>query len=100
MDQVLQLCQLFKDLFQWSIGSKRFNLASHWEKIGASFQRICLKEIPFKDLMELTKGLNNNRNFGLLEEREVGIRENQETIQSIEEQLNQKDHTPIPSGSQ
>ncbi|MBW0530682.1 hypothetical protein O181_070397 [Austropuccinia psidii MF-1] len=30
MDQVLQLHQLLKDLFHWSMDKKRFNLASHW----------------------------------------------------------------------
>ncbi|MBW0561127.1 hypothetical protein O181_100842 [Austropuccinia psidii MF-1] len=40
-----------KDLFQWSIDNKRFNLASHWAELGASFQKICLQEIYFEDLM-------------------------------------------------
>ncbi|MBW0525781.1 hypothetical protein O181_065496 [Austropuccinia psidii MF-1] len=56
MDQVLQLHQLLKDLFQWSMDNKMFNLASHREELGASFQKICLKEIDFKDLMVITKG--------------------------------------------
>ncbi|MBW0556410.1 hypothetical protein O181_096125, partial [Austropuccinia psidii MF-1] len=51
MDQVLKLHQLLKDSFQWSMDNKRLNLASHWEELGASFQKICLKEIDFKDLM-------------------------------------------------
>ncbi|MBW0523389.1 hypothetical protein O181_063104 [Austropuccinia psidii MF-1] len=51
MDQVLQLHQLLKDIFQWSMDNKRFNLASHWEELGASFQKICLKEIDSKDVM-------------------------------------------------
>ncbi|MBW0468915.1 hypothetical protein O181_008630 [Austropuccinia psidii MF-1] len=55
MDQGLQLYQLLKDLFQWSMDNKRFNLESHWEELGASFQKICLKEISFKDLMVITK---------------------------------------------
>ncbi|MBW0489649.1 hypothetical protein O181_029364 [Austropuccinia psidii MF-1] len=49
IDQVLQLHQLLKDLLQWSLDNKRLNLASHWEEVEASWQRICLKEIPFKD---------------------------------------------------
>ncbi|MBW0532600.1 hypothetical protein O181_072315 [Austropuccinia psidii MF-1] len=61
MDQVLQLHQLLKELFQWSMDNKRFNLASHWAELGASFQRICLKEIDFKDLMVITKGWNPTR---------------------------------------
>ncbi|MBW0503601.1 hypothetical protein O181_043316 [Austropuccinia psidii MF-1] len=80
--------------------NKRFNLASHWEKLGESCQKICLKEIDFKDLMVITKGLNSTRQFRLLEERESKIRENQATIQAIEEQLTQTGHTQIPSGSQ
>ncbi|MBW0515870.1 hypothetical protein O181_055585 [Austropuccinia psidii MF-1] len=80
--------------------NKRFNLASHWVELRASCQRICLKEIPFKDLMLITKGWNPNRPFKLLEERETRIRENQATIQDIEEQLNQTEPTLIPSGSQ
>ncbi|MBW0466615.1 hypothetical protein O181_006330 [Austropuccinia psidii MF-1] len=31
--------------------NKRFNLASHWAELRESFQKICLKEIDFKDLM-------------------------------------------------
>ncbi|MBW0485624.1 hypothetical protein O181_025339 [Austropuccinia psidii MF-1] len=55
MGQVLQLHQLFKDLFQWSMDNKRFNLASHWAELGASCHRICLKAIDFRDLMEKTR---------------------------------------------
>ncbi|MBW0500050.1 hypothetical protein O181_039765 [Austropuccinia psidii MF-1] len=96
MDQFLQLHQLCKDLFQWSMDSKVFDIASNWEECGASFQKICLKEIPFKDLMEINKGWNPNRQFKILEERETRISENQYTIQAIEEQLNQKKPTLIP----
>ncbi|MBW0462179.1 hypothetical protein O181_001894 [Austropuccinia psidii MF-1] len=55
MDQVLKLHQLLKNLFQWSMDNKRFNLASHWEELGADFQKICLKEIPLKDPMVITQ---------------------------------------------
>ncbi|MBW0492265.1 hypothetical protein O181_031980 [Austropuccinia psidii MF-1] len=79
---------------------KRFNLASHWEELGASCQMICLKEIPFKDVMVINKGWNPNRQFKLLEERATRLRENQATIQAIEEQWNQTEPTLIPSGSQ
>ncbi|MBW0544704.1 hypothetical protein O181_084419, partial [Austropuccinia psidii MF-1] len=61
MDQVLQLHQLLKDLFQWRMDNKRFNLASHWAELGAGCQKICLKEIDFKDLMVITKGWNPTR---------------------------------------
>ncbi|MBW0474062.1 hypothetical protein O181_013777 [Austropuccinia psidii MF-1] len=48
-DQVLQLHQLLKDLFQWSMEHKRFNLvSSHWEELGESFQKLCLREMSFK----------------------------------------------------
>ncbi|MBW0504262.1 hypothetical protein O181_043977 [Austropuccinia psidii MF-1] len=100
MDQVLQLHQLFKDLFQWSMDNKRFNLAIHWEELGEGFQKICLEEIELKDLMVITKGWNSTIQFRLLEERETRIRENQAKIQAIEEQLTQTGHTQIPSGSQ
>ncbi|MBW0472463.1 hypothetical protein O181_012178 [Austropuccinia psidii MF-1] len=55
MDQVLQLHQLLKDLFQWSMDNKRFSLAFHWSGLGTSCQKICLKEIDFKDLMVTTR---------------------------------------------
>ncbi|MBW0484955.1 hypothetical protein O181_024670 [Austropuccinia psidii MF-1] len=100
MDQVLQIHQLLKYLFQWGMDNKRFNLESHWEELGASCQKICLKEIGFKDLMVITKGWNPTRKFRLLEVRANRIRENKATIQAIEEQLNQKGNTQIPSGSQ
>ncbi|MBW0475487.1 hypothetical protein O181_015202 [Austropuccinia psidii MF-1] len=100
MDQVLQLHQLLKDLFQWSMDNKRFNLASHRAELGESYQKICLKEIDFIDLMVITKGWNPTRQFRLLEVRENMIKENQATIQAIQEQLTQTGHTQIPSGSQ
>ncbi|MBW0547065.1 hypothetical protein O181_086780 [Austropuccinia psidii MF-1] len=100
MDQVLQLHQLLKDPFQLSMDNKRLNLASYWEELGASCEKICCRGIPFKDLMEITKGWNPTKKFRLLEERETRIRENQATIQAIEEQLNQTWPTLIPSGPQ
>ncbi|MBW0535243.1 hypothetical protein O181_074958 [Austropuccinia psidii MF-1] len=56
--------------------------------------------MDFKDLMVITKGWNPTRNFRLLEVRANRIRENQATIQGIEEQLTQKGNTQSPSGSQ
>ncbi|MBW0518436.1 hypothetical protein O181_058151 [Austropuccinia psidii MF-1] len=100
MDQVLQLHQLLKDLFQRRMDNKRFNLASNWAELGASCQKICLKEIDFKDLMIIAKGWNPTRQFRLLEARAQRIRENQATIQTIEEKLTQTGPTQIPSGSQ
>ncbi|MBW0578778.1 hypothetical protein O181_118493 [Austropuccinia psidii MF-1] len=100
MDQALQLHKLLKDLFQWSMDNKRFNLTYHWEELEESCQKICLKEIDFRDLMVITKGWNPTRKFRLLEVRANRIRENQATIQAIEEQLTQTGHTQIPSGSQ
>ncbi|MBW0532824.1 hypothetical protein O181_072539 [Austropuccinia psidii MF-1] len=100
MDQVLQLHQLLKDLFQWRMDNKRYNLASHWAELGASCQKICLKEVYFKDLMIITKGWNPTRQFRLLEVGANRISNNQATIQAIEEQLTQTGHIKIPSGSQ
>ncbi|MBW0529369.1 hypothetical protein O181_069084 [Austropuccinia psidii MF-1] len=73
-----------KAFFQWSMDNKRFNLASHWAELGASFQRIYLKEIDFKDLIVITKGWNSMRQFKLLEVRGNRIRDNQANIQAIE----------------
>ncbi|MBW0477611.1 hypothetical protein O181_017326 [Austropuccinia psidii MF-1] len=98
-DQALQLHQLLKDLFQWRLDNKRSNLACHWEELQASCQKICLREITFNGLMEITKGWKLTRKFRLLEEREPRIRENQATIQVIEEELNQTVPTLTPSGS-
>ncbi|MBW0554460.1 hypothetical protein O181_094175 [Austropuccinia psidii MF-1] len=75
--------------------NRRFNLDSHCEGLGESCQKIFLK-----DLMVITNGWNPNRKFKILEERESRIRENQSAIQEMEEQVNQKEHTLIPSGSQ
>ncbi|MBW0481386.1 hypothetical protein O181_021101 [Austropuccinia psidii MF-1] len=79
--------------------NKRFNLASHQEELGVGFQKIFLREISFKDFIEITKGWNFNKNFRIVGEREAKLRENQATIQAIEERWNQKDHTKNPSGS-
>ncbi|MBW0498195.1 hypothetical protein O181_037910 [Austropuccinia psidii MF-1] len=100
MDQVLWLHQLLKDLFQWSMDNKSFSLESHWEELGASCQKICLKEIDFKDLMIITKGWNTTRQFRPLKVRGNKIRKNQATIKAIEEQLTQTVHIQIHSGSQ
>ncbi|MBW0493141.1 hypothetical protein O181_032856 [Austropuccinia psidii MF-1] len=92
MDKVLQLHQLLKDLFKWSMDRKRLYLAYHWEELGESFQKIFLKEIDFKALIVNTKGWNPTRKFRLLEQRATRIRQNQVTIQAIEEQLTQTGH--------
>ncbi|MBW0493202.1 hypothetical protein O181_032917 [Austropuccinia psidii MF-1] len=100
MDQVLQLHQLLKDLFQCRMDNKSLNIAAHWEELGGSFQNIFLEEIDFKDLMVITKGWNSTRKFRLLEVKANRMRENQATIQAIEEQLTPTGHAQIPSGSQ
>ncbi|MBW0505758.1 hypothetical protein O181_045473 [Austropuccinia psidii MF-1] len=100
IDQVIQLHQLLKDLFQWSMDNKRFNLASHCAELEAIFQKVFPKEIDFRDPMVIPKGWNPTRQFRLLEVRANRIRVNQATIQAIEEQLTQTGHTQIPSGSQ
>ncbi|MBW0580436.1 hypothetical protein O181_120151 [Austropuccinia psidii MF-1] len=38
--------------------NKRFNMASHWAELRASFQKICLKEIDFKDLVDKGKSIH------------------------------------------
>ncbi|MBW0526549.1 hypothetical protein O181_066264 [Austropuccinia psidii MF-1] len=100
MNQELKFHQLLKDLFQLSTENKKFNMASNWEELGASLQNICLREISFIELMEITKGWNPNSKFKLLEERVAKIRENQATIQAIEEQWSQKENILTASGSQ
>ncbi|MBW0562983.1 hypothetical protein O181_102698 [Austropuccinia psidii MF-1] len=100
IDKALQLHQPVKDLFQWSMDNKRFNLASHWAELEASCKKICLKENNFKDLMIIRKSWNPIRKFRLLEARAQRIRENQAPIHAIEEQLTQTGPTQIPSGSQ
>ncbi|MBW0503749.1 hypothetical protein O181_043464 [Austropuccinia psidii MF-1] len=50
--------------------------------------------------MVITKGWNPTRQFRLLEVRANRMRDNQATIQAIEEQLKQTGNTQIPSGSQ
>ncbi|MBW0490265.1 hypothetical protein O181_029980 [Austropuccinia psidii MF-1] len=69
-------------------------------ELRASFQKICIKEIFFKDLMEITRGWNPTRQFRLPEERATRIMEDKATIQAIEEQLNQTGPNLISSGSQ
>ncbi|MBW0564526.1 hypothetical protein O181_104241 [Austropuccinia psidii MF-1] len=80
--------------------NKRYNLASHWAELGASFQKTFLKEMPFIVLMVIAKVWNPNRQFKLLEERETRVRVKQATLQAIEEQMNQTETNMIPSGSQ
>ncbi|MBW0493231.1 hypothetical protein O181_032946 [Austropuccinia psidii MF-1] len=89
-----------KIYFNGAWTTRGFDLASHWVELGASFQKICLKEIDFKDLMIITKGWNSTRQFRILEVRANRIRENQATIQALEEQPTQTGHNQIPSGSQ
>ncbi|MBW0483057.1 hypothetical protein O181_022772, partial [Austropuccinia psidii MF-1] len=74
MDQVLQLHQLLEELFQCGMYNKSFNLATHWAELGASFQKICLKDKDFKDLMVTTKGWNPTMQFRLLEATAQRIR--------------------------
>ncbi|MBW0575384.1 hypothetical protein O181_115099 [Austropuccinia psidii MF-1] len=97
MYQLLQIQQLVKDLFQWSMENKRFNLASNWEELRESYQKICLREMSFKEVVEITKSWNPNRKFKLLEERKAKIRDNKAKIQAIEEQWSQKENIHTPS---
>ncbi|MBW0548781.1 hypothetical protein O181_088496 [Austropuccinia psidii MF-1] len=100
MDEVLQLHHLLKDLFQWRMEIKRFNLASDLEELKAGCHMIYLEQIPFKYLMVIAKGLDPKRQFKILEEREARTRDNQATVQEIEGKLNPTQNTVIPSGSQ
>ncbi|MBW0532204.1 hypothetical protein O181_071919 [Austropuccinia psidii MF-1] len=75
IDQVLQLHQLLKYLFQRSLENKILNLASYWVELGASCQKVCVREISFKELMEITKDWNPSKELKLLEERAAKIRE-------------------------
>ncbi|MBW0460484.1 hypothetical protein O181_000199 [Austropuccinia psidii MF-1] len=99
MDQLLKLHKLLKDLFQQIIEHKRFNMDSHWAEKGEGWQKIFLREISFKELMEITKDWNSNRKFKLLEDREAKIRKNESTMQAIEEKWSQKENIMTPSGS-
>ncbi|MBW0553195.1 hypothetical protein O181_092910 [Austropuccinia psidii MF-1] len=45
--------------------NKRVNLAAHWAELGASFQKISLKEIDFKDLMVIPKDRAYSDSFRL-----------------------------------
>ncbi|MBW0478678.1 hypothetical protein O181_018393 [Austropuccinia psidii MF-1] len=62
------------------------------------------QEISQRDTLQRPYGnhqrLGSQQEFQILAEREARMRENQATIQAIEEQLNKKEHTLIPSGSQ
>ncbi|MBW0485792.1 hypothetical protein O181_025507 [Austropuccinia psidii MF-1] len=71
-------------------------LGRTWSK----FQEDMSQRDRIQRLMVITKSCNPTRQFRHLEERETRIRENQATIQAIEEQLNQTGHTQIPSCSQ
>ncbi|MBW0474998.1 hypothetical protein O181_014713 [Austropuccinia psidii MF-1] len=79
---------------------KNFNLASHWEELGARCKKICHREMSFKELMEIAKCLNPNRKFKLLEKGEAKIRDNLAKSQNIVEQWSQKEHILTTSGSQ
>ncbi|MBW0512166.1 hypothetical protein O181_051881 [Austropuccinia psidii MF-1] len=71
-------------------------LGRTWSKFSDNMSQRDTLQRPYG----ITKGWNPNRKFRLLEERESRIRENQATIQAIEEKLTQTGNTQIPSGSQ
>ncbi|MBW0588632.1 hypothetical protein O181_128347 [Austropuccinia psidii MF-1] len=73
-----------------------FKLERAWSRLSESMSQ----RDTFQRSLVITKVWNPNRKFKLQEEREARIRENQATIQAIEEQLNQTENTLIPSGSQ
>ncbi|MBW0491587.1 hypothetical protein O181_031302 [Austropuccinia psidii MF-1] len=55
VDQVLQLHQLLKHLFQWRMDKETFNLASYWAELQASFQRYFSERYPSKTLWKSPK---------------------------------------------
>ncbi|MBW0534992.1 hypothetical protein O181_074707 [Austropuccinia psidii MF-1] len=74
----------------------RIPLGRTWSKFPEDmYQRDRLQRIYGKN-----KVWNPTRKFRLLEEMATRIRDNQATIQAIEEQLTQRGNTQIPSGSQ
>ncbi|MBW0497955.1 hypothetical protein O181_037670 [Austropuccinia psidii MF-1] len=91
MDQVLMLRQLLKDFSQCKMEKKQLNLSSHWVELRESWQKIFLRDISFKGRMEITKVWNPKKKLKLLEESQGKIRENQATIQAIEELWSNKD---------
>ncbi|MBW0461813.1 hypothetical protein O181_001528 [Austropuccinia psidii MF-1] len=80
--------------------NKSLNLPSNYKELSEIFEKICLREISFKYILEITKGWSPNRQLKLLEDREAKVRENQATIQAIEEKWNQKEHNMTSSRSQ
>ncbi|MBW0491518.1 hypothetical protein O181_031233 [Austropuccinia psidii MF-1] len=74
----------------------RIPLGRIWRKVPEDISQRDTLQRPYGN----NQGWNRTRQFRLLEERQTRIRENQATIQAIEEQLNQTGPTKIPSGSQ
>ncbi|MBW0474190.1 hypothetical protein O181_013905 [Austropuccinia psidii MF-1] len=87
-------------LFLLEHGQKRFQLSI--TLIRASGKPP--EEISQRDTLQRPYGdhqrWGSQQEVQILAEREARMRENQATIQDIEEQLNNKEHTLIPSGSQ
>ncbi|MBW0525599.1 hypothetical protein O181_065314 [Austropuccinia psidii MF-1] len=70
--------------------NKRFNLASHWEELEPSYQKICLKETDFRDLVVITKAIFQEKTR--IQERK------QDHLQSEEERVGPNDPEAIAFG--
>ncbi|MBW0460939.1 hypothetical protein O181_000654 [Austropuccinia psidii MF-1] len=72
-------------------------------KLGRAWSRLP-EDMSQRDTFQRTYGnkqrIESQKEVKLLEERAARRRENQATIQAIEEKLNQTEHTLIPSGPQ
>ncbi|MBW0530190.1 hypothetical protein O181_069905 [Austropuccinia psidii MF-1] len=73
-------------MFLWKIKRKRFSLETQLEDFGTRIQKICLRNMTWVEYMQKMDGWHPNRQQTFLEEREARIKNNQETIQDIEEQ--------------
>ncbi|MBW0527071.1 hypothetical protein O181_066786 [Austropuccinia psidii MF-1] len=91
----MRVHKLLKDVFTWSMENKLLTIAASWEEVIITTQKICLKQIPWMDLMEEMKVWNPKRNFKVLEERETRIRENQESIKDIKSSLYMEEPSQI-----
>ncbi|MBW0465565.1 hypothetical protein O181_005280 [Austropuccinia psidii MF-1] len=78
-------------------------IVSTWQPVGRTWSKFP-EDLSQKDrlqtLMVISKGWNPTRQFRLLKVSANRIRENQATIQDMEEQLTQTGHNHIPSTSQ
>ncbi|MBW0592423.1 hypothetical protein O181_132138 [Austropuccinia psidii MF-1] len=96
-EKVILTHQLFKELLQWRMEDRGFNLEYHWKE-PESIGKVSLKEIFFKELMKIKTGLNCKK-FKILKGMAAMITENQATILAIADQWKQRENTLMFSGS-